>query len=575
MRYRTLAVAAVLTITTLSMLFAQPPADQPATSPPGSTPTPGSAAGSTDNGAGPGAPNTPSAPGSTTPSSTAPASNQPAVPEATPPGGQPPTPPQPGLGNAPINNQPAFYVHAELGQPKKDYREGEELSIKVTCEVDAYLYVLYQPAEGKVYQIYPNKAQKNNRVAAKQQVSVPGNDDLFRWVVEAPFGKEVIKVLACRVPVDDLSSTQNRSKRFNPISSATLRGAQEQLAKGNPADWAEVDLELLTYARGTGPNNTGAKRFGVFFGISQHQFNEEHKAAFAEANKKGGLNLRAADKDALTLSKAMGEIGELNDMRVYTNLDATRAAIENAITRWLPSVSRPGDTVFIHFSGHGSQIRDDNGDESDQMDEVLIPSDVIDTAILSQLVKQEGQLDPAVAQRVPQLLEIARRDPDHAWDELMRTTAISDDVFGRWLQKLQGRQVVVLIDSCHSGGFSIQEKGAAADKGEFTFLEGEMARLKDIGERDQAMLSAALRAEKALELMSGDNGVLTGFLIESLRVTSGPVRLEDGYRYCEENFPKYFQLVNQKLEAEGYKERLEPHHPLLVNYCNRPVFLKP
>jgi len=41
----------------------------------------------------------------------------------------------------------------------------------------------------------------------------------------------------------------------------------------------------------------------------------------------------------------------------------------------LLSQSKAGDVLFFHYSGHGSQINDSNGDETDGKDEVLIPVD--------------------------------------------------------------------------------------------------------------------------------------------------------------------------------------------------------
>lgn len=39
------------------------------------------------------------------------------------------------------------------------------------------------------------------------------------------------------------------------------------------------------------------------------------------------------------------------------------------------SLSKDNDEIWIHYSGHGSYIRDSNGDEYDRKDEILIPSD--------------------------------------------------------------------------------------------------------------------------------------------------------------------------------------------------------
>jgi len=39
--------------------------------------------------------------------------------------------------------------------------------------------------------------------------------------------------------------------------------------------------------------------------------------------------------------------------------------------------------IWIHYSGHGSQIRDTNGDESDRKDEVIVPSDYARAGVIS------------------------------------------------------------------------------------------------------------------------------------------------------------------------------------------------
>ncbi|KAI9361233.1 peptidase C14, caspase domain-containing protein [Zopfochytrium polystomum] len=46
-----------------------------------------------------------------------------------------------------------------------------------------------------------------------------------------------------------------------------------------------------------------------------------------------------------------------------------------AAMRWLVADARPGDHFFFHYSGHGGQAKDDNGDEEDGMDETVMPLD--------------------------------------------------------------------------------------------------------------------------------------------------------------------------------------------------------
>jgi len=52
----------------------------------------------------------------------------------------------------------------------------------------------------------------------------------------------------------------------------------------------------------------------------------------------------------------------------------TRVNIIDAM-RWLVKDSHPHDSLFFHYSGHGSQVKDLDGDEIDGRDEVIMPFD--------------------------------------------------------------------------------------------------------------------------------------------------------------------------------------------------------
>lgn len=52
----------------------------------------------------------------------------------------------------------------------------------------------------------------------------------------------------------------------------------------------------------------------------------------------------------------------------------TRKNIIGAL-RWLVQDCQPGDSLVFHYSGHGSQVRDRDGDECDGYDEALVPLD--------------------------------------------------------------------------------------------------------------------------------------------------------------------------------------------------------
>lgn len=96
----------------------------------------------------------------------------------------------------------------------------------------------------------------------------------------------------------------------------------------------------------------------------------------------------------------------------------TRAAILAAFADLAARV-QPGDFVYVHFSGHGSRQRDENGDEGDGYDEVFLPGDT-------------GRAEPGAG---------------------VFPNALTDDEIGAAVQALQavGADVWVVMDSCHAG----------------------------------------------------------------------------------------------------------------------------
>ena len=117
-----------------------------------------------------------------------------------------------------------------------------------------------------------------------------------------------------------------------------------------------------------------------------------------------------------------------SDITELTNEQATCAAIcrefENLISK-----SQNGDYVYIHFSGHGQQITDINGDEEDGFDEAWIP---YDAQFAYTKGKYEGHND------------------------------LVDDELNGYLHRLREKigkdgKIVVVADACHSGSGSRAE----------------------------------------------------------------------------------------------------------------------
>jgi hypothetical protein len=501
-----------------------------------------------------------------------------------------------------LQDQPSFLVKVDVDRPDRRYREGESLEVTIISEEDAYAYVLYEQADGKMYQIFPNSVQQDNKIAAKTTIAIPAGDDQFRWRVSAPFGKELVKVIATKEPLPELDQSALRKGRFNPVAREQIRRAANQLKGVEPIAWAEDQIEITTLAAAqAAPPRDSGRRFGVFFGVSKYEFNDVVEAVHKKAGSDWKPNLANPENDARAAAELMSRLGKLDGVQVFINEQATRRQMEASITGWLPAVTRPGDTVFIFFSGHGSRLKDDNGDEADGQDEWLLPYDYADVDVLAGLLEQQqaGRLDPALRPRYDAWLQLARQagDIERANQWLCRTTGVTDDLLGHWLQRLSGRKVLVVIDACHAGGLAAHEKSVADEpSAEFDFLGGEVSRLKDIGQPDAAVLAACSKEQLSIDLRVSDAvlealregekgavdewrpeaklGVMTYYVVEGLLTGERPMTLAPLYEHCRVGMAKYFVSINEALRKHGKKE-VTPHQPQVINYSSQAIVVKP
>jgi len=167
---------------------------------------------------------------------------------------------------------------------------------------------------------------------------------------------------------------------------------------------------------------------------------------------------------------------------------ATRQGILEAFQK-LVTQAGPQDTVFIHYSGHGSQIQDFNGDEvQDHLDETLVPFD--------------GRTNG-----VPDIL---------------------DDELEELLAQLHAKSTVVVLDSCHSGtatrGLEFQTRTIPSDPRLFLY--------QDLGKHHRGgkpplpqrhvLMTAASAHERTLDVNIGGKyyGLFSYALFQSLRTIS-------------------------------------------------------
>jgi hypothetical protein len=109
---------------------------------------------------------------------------------------------------------------------------------------------------------------------------------------------------------------------------------------------------------------------------------------------------------------------EREAIKVLEHEGASTRQVVAAVEDWLVKGVGPEDRVLFYFSGHGSQIPDDGRDENDALDEVLLLYD----AAIQQNARQRTL-----------------------------TGVLVDDDFNAMLSRMRSRNILVILDACHSG----------------------------------------------------------------------------------------------------------------------------
>ena len=126
-------------------------------------------------------------------------------------------------------------------------------------------------------------------------------------------------------------------------------------------------------------------------------------------------NLPGIDLDVDMMRDAAQLLGfRADNIRTLLDQQATLTSFRHEVQRLAANTYADDDRVLIYFSGHGTHVPDDNGDEPDEQDEALV---LHDTRV------QNNEL----------------RD------------FLRDDEFGKLLNAIPSGNVLVLIDACHSG----------------------------------------------------------------------------------------------------------------------------
>jgi len=141
------------------------------------------------------------------------------------------------------------------------------------------------------------------------------------------------------------------------------------------------------------------------------------RALLVGVNDYGGRgDLKGCVNDVLDMHFSLRSLFnfQTEEIRVLTDRRATSTSIKHRL-EWLAGGAKAGDFLVFHFSGHGSQIRDRNGDEKleDRLDELFCPCDI-------------------------------------NWDD-RESYIIDDELYKIFKDVPEGALLEVFLDCCHSG----------------------------------------------------------------------------------------------------------------------------
>jgi len=224
---------------------------------------------------------------------------------------------------------------------------------------------------------------------------------------------------------------------------------------------------------------------------------------------------------------------------LLTKQQTTRQSILNAFSILLAQI-KTGDIVYLHYSGHGSQVLDDNGDELDGLDETIVPSDY--------KTRQDGSRN------------------------------IRDDEIGKFLVELKTKNpanVTFVFDSCFSG--TITRGGRQLVRGES--YRGKTPKVNPAAGADDAsgilherslfdnfVIISATRSDQTAKETDNDStgkmGALTYALIKAFHDSTSQTTYQD-------IFERVQTLVSQRVEAQNPQIEGESDAVLLKGTANR------
>jgi metacaspase-1 len=185
--------------------------------------------------------------------------------------------------------------------------------------------------------------------------------------LDAKYNKDAAKLLAdYNANIKRINNTKSYTMKmiiaYTKQANTNYRNALASLKKKLDVDKAKINA--LLSIPGSVPPVVNVSRRALLMGLNYRNSNYE---------------LLGCINDAYSLEKKLRGTYGFKDISIITDdtvIKPTSDNIYNQIKQLLEN-SVSGDLLFISYSGHGSYIKDTNGDEADGQDEMIIGIDLI------------------------------------------------------------------------------------------------------------------------------------------------------------------------------------------------------
>lgn len=243
------------------------------------------------------------------------------------------------------------------------------------------------------------------------------------------------------------------------------------------------------------------KRHALLIGVNEYQSSQI-------SDLLGAHNDVEKMKNVLSLRYGFPE----ESFRILLDEQATRQGILDALEDLVNDVG-PDDIVYIHFSGHGSQVQDQNGDETDDgQDETIIPHDA----------------------RMPGIADI------------------TDDEIASYTNRLHVKYALIVLDCCNSGTATrdvvLQTRFIPPDD-RLELYSKVSPRAVTLLESNYVLMTGAANSESALDGPIGPDKSYFGLFSFALGTTLLEAREELTPREVHDKVQRVFARFGRKFNS--------------------------